>query len=192
LRAYSSARRMRRACICLLLLCAHADAAELRSVEVDRVDGRYKLVSQVWFDTDVASIYGVFLDYDVASRFSSFIVAARNLDPDDSGQRRFYIRNQGCVWFFCRSFERTGHVEYEPFTYIRSTADPHESDFFFSREEWRFEPQGEGTLVAYEFEFDPKFWIPPLIGPYVLQRKLKRDSAGAIGRIEAIALERQR
>jgi len=183
---------MRRLLVFLLLLCSSVGAAELRSVEVDRVDGRYKLTSLVWFDTDIDSIFAVFLDYDLASRFSSFIVEARNLEPDVNGQRRFYIRNHGCVWFFCSSFERIGHIEHEARVFIRSTAEPELSDFSFSQEEWRFKPEGRGTLVAFDFEFEPKFWVPPLIGPYILQRKLENDSAGAIDRIEAIAHELQR
>ena len=183
---------MRRACTCLLLLCGSIDAAELRSVEIDHDGGRYTLRSEVWFNANVESIYGVFLDYDVASRFSSFIVEARNIDPDASGQRRFYIRNYGCVWFYCQSFERSGRVEHEPFVFIRSTADPASSDFYSSFEMWRFEAEGTGTLVVYDFEFEPKFWIPPLIGSYVLQRKLRKDSVSAIGRIEAIARDRRR
>ncbi|MDH4126556.1 MAG: hypothetical protein OEV69_13085, partial [Gammaproteobacteria bacterium] len=139
---------MPRLCILLLLFGGAAGAAELRSVNVNHADGRYRLTSQVWFDTDLDSIFAVFLDYDLASRFTSFIVEARNLEPDDSGQRRFYIRNKGCVWFFCSSFERSGHVEHEARQFIRSTADPTISDFEFSREEWRFEVEGEGTLVA--------------------------------------------
>ena len=182
---------MKTACIVLVLFCGAAGAAELRNVEVERVAGRYILTSEVWFDTDIESIYGVFLDYDLRSRFSSFIVESRNVEPDASGQRRFYIRNHGCVWFFCQSFERNGHVEHQPLVFIRSTADPESSDFHTSLESWRFEPEGTGTLVAYDFEFEPKFWIPPLIGSYMLQRKLRDDSVRAINRIEAIAQERQ-
>jgi len=183
---------MLRIFILLALFCSSVGAAELRSVEVDRVDGRYKLTSQVWFDADIDAIFAVFLDYDLASQFSSFIAEARNLEPDANGQRRFYIRNQGCVWFFCSSFERTGHIEHKARVFIRSTAEPELSDFSFSQEEWRFQPEGRGTLVAYDFEFEPKFWIPPVIGPYMLQRKLERDSAGAIHRMEALALGLQR
>jgi hypothetical protein len=179
---------MARICALLLLFSGAVGAAELRSVAVDHVDGRFKLTSQVWFDTDIDSIFAVFLDYDLASRFSSFIVEARNLEPDEDGRSRVYNRNQGCVWFFCSSFERSGHVEHEAWQFIRSTADPELSDFEFSQEEWRFQSDGDGTLVAYDFEFDPKFWIPPLIGPYVIQQKLQRDSADAIDRIESIAL----
>lgn len=183
---------MRRSCLLLLcgpLLAAGLHAAELRSVEVSRVEDRYKLTSEVWFDTDVDSIFAVFLDYDLAARFTSFIVEARNLEPGSNGQRRFYIRNHGCVWFFCRAFERIGHVEHKLRSYIRSTAEPELSDFLFSFEEWRFQAEGQGTLVAYDFEFEPKFWIPPLIGPYVIRNKLERDSSDAIHRIEALAQE---
>lgn len=182
---------MKTACICLLLVCGAAGAAELRTVEVDRNAGRYILTSEVWFDTDIESIYAVFLDYDVQSRFSGFIVESRNLEPTASGQRRFYIRNHGCVWFYCQSFVRSGLVEHEPLVFIRSTADPASSDFYTSLESWRFQSDGTGTLVVYDFEFEPKFWIPPLIGPYMLQQKLRKDSVGAINRIEAIAQARQ-
>ena len=183
---------MKAACTILLLFCGVVGAAELRNVEVDRVAGRYVLTSKVWFDSDIESIYAVFLDYDVRSRFSSFIVESRNLEADPSGQRRFYIRNHGCVWFYCQSFERSGHVEHESLVFIRSTADPEASDFYSSLESWRFRPEGTGTLVAYDFAFEPKFWIPPLIGSYMLQQKLRRDSVRAINRIEAIAQAWQR
>jgi len=53
---------MKSACIVLVLFCGAAGAAELRNVEVDRVAGRYILTSKVWFDADIESLYGVFLD----------------------------------------------------------------------------------------------------------------------------------
>jgi hypothetical protein len=33
----------------------------------------------------------------------------------------------------------------------------------------------------------PKFWVPPAIGPFIIKRKLKNDGGDAIDRIEAIA-----
>ena len=191
MRISSSDKRMRRVGLLLLLMVGVVDAAELRNIDVDRIDRRYVLTSEVWFDTNVEAIYAVFLDYDLTSRFSSFIVESRNLEPDAAGQRRFYIRNHGCVWFFCRSFERSGYVEHEPFVVIRSIADAEISDFHSSLESWRFQSDGTGTLVVYEFDFEPKFWIPPLIGPYVLKRKLQNDSARALDRIEAIAQDKE-
>lgn len=173
--------------VLLLLCCGAVQAADLREVVMDKEDGVYLLRSTVWFGVDQESLFAVFLNYDLAEKYSSFVVESRNLEPADGGQPRFYIRNQGCVWFYCKSFERTGEVENEPFKQITATAIAAESDFESSIETWTLAAEGEGTLVVYTFEFEPKFWIPPLIGPYVLQRKLERDSLNALERIEALA-----
>jgi hypothetical protein len=34
---------------------------------------------------------------------------------------------------------------------------------------------------------DPKFWVPPGIGPYLIKRKLKSASGDALDRIERLA-----
>ena len=180
---------MRITLLVMLLFCGVAHAADLREVVMDKEDGVYLLRSTVWFDVGQESLFAVFLDYDLAEDYSSFVSESRNLEPGDDGLRRYYIRNEGCVWFFCRSFERVGVVEHEPFQKIIATADATQSDFASSVETWTLKQEGEGTLVVYTFEFEPKFWIPPLIGPYVLQSKLERDSLYALERIEAIARE---
>ena len=108
---------------------------------------------------------------------------------DENGKPGYYVRNRGCVLFFCKSFERYGYVEKEPWKIIRASADPERSDFHLTNESWRFTADGEGTIVVYDLEFEPKFWVPPGIGPYVIKRKLRNDGGGAIDRIEAIARE---
>jgi hypothetical protein len=71
--------------------------------------------------------------------------------------------------------------------WIRATTNPEKSDFEVSNEVWVFEPEGAGTRITYRLEMDPKFWIPPLIGPYVLKKKMREDGIRALDRIEAIA-----
>ena len=165
-------------------------AADLRTVEIEREKGVYTMHSVVWFDADIADVYHVFLDWDLSEQFSSVVVEARNTGSDATGDRGFYTRNRACFLFFCKSVERYGKVEHEPLRFIRATADPETSDFHQSDELWSFEPEGEGTLITYTLEMRPKFWIPPVIGPYVLKRKMKNDGTEALGRIEAIAQAR--
>ena len=66
--------------------------------------------------------------------------------------------------------------------------DPEESNFSYSRERWQLIPEGEGTLMIYDFEMEPGFWVPPIIGPYVIKRALRSSGANAVNRIEAVAL----
>ena len=178
---------MRALLLTALLLPAFAGAAQLRDVTVDRVDGVYVLRSEVWFDVGIEKIYGVFLDWDLSTKFSSVVVESRNVEPGEDGRPRYYNRNRACVWFFCMSFERFGYVSYEHLKFIRATADPEKSDFHVSDERWEFREEDNGTVVVYDLKMKPKFFIPPLIGPAIMKRRLKSGSVDALDRIEAIA-----
>ena len=177
--------------LALLVLCVSmsADAATLRDIHVDHVNGSYILRSEVWFDASIEQIYGVLADWDLSTRFSSAIVEARNLEPDSEGRSRYYSRNEFCLLFFCIDVVRSGHLEQKPLEYIHATADPEISDFHVAVESWLFTEEDGGTVVIYLVELKPKFWIPPLIGPYIIERKMRKGGGDAIHRIEAVAKE---
>lgn len=162
-------------------------AAELRDVNVDLIDGHYLMHSEVRFDTSVEQLYNVLLDYDLGTRFSSVITESQNVEPDEQGRPQFFTRHKACLLFFCMNFERYGYVDAVPFETISATANPEISDFHVSREDWQFIQDGEGTILIYDVDLKPKFWVPPVIGPFILKRKLKKDGGRAIGRIEALA-----
>ena len=171
----------------LFLLAGTASAAELRSIKVDYDRGEYSLVSEIWLDASLEATYQVYSRWDYSTKFSSAIVEARDLEPDDQGRPGFYVRNKGCVLFFCKSLVRQGYVEREGNRVLRAFANPETSDFEFSNEVWTFSEDKGGTRVLYELHMDPKFWIPPAIGPYMIKRKLKNDGGDAIDRMEEIA-----
>jgi hypothetical protein len=170
-----------------LLTTLSAPAAELREIEVERDDDYYRLRSTAWFINDQQALYEVLTNYDLFSYFTSAIVESRNLEPDKQGRPRYFTRMEGCVLMWCKSFERTGHLELEPADEIVAIADPEESDFKRSYERWRLQPENGGTLLIYEFEMIPDFWVPPLIGPFLIQRVLRAGGERALDRIEALA-----
>ena len=45
--------------------------------------------------------------------------------------------------------------------------------------------------MIYEFEMEPDFWVPPVIGPYYIKRALRSGGMNAIKRIERLALINQ-
>jgi hypothetical protein len=178
---------MIRVCALALLLPMTAGAAEMLSIEVAHEKGTYTMNSEVWFDASVEQVYEVFRYWDNSTKFSSAIVESRDLAPDETGRPGFYVRNRGCVLLFCTAFERQGYVQAEHNTVIYAEVDPDVSDFHLSNESWRFVERDGGTVVIYDFEMQPKFWIPPGIGPYMIKRSLRNNSGNAIERIESIA-----
>lgn len=171
----------------LFLLAAGADPADLREISVEYENDRYHLRSQVWFAAAQEDLYRVLTDFDEYVRISSAFVEAYDLPPGEDGRPRFYTRMEGCMLLFCRSLERFGYLLLEPRREIVAVSEPEQSDFRYCRERWRFEPDGEGTLLYYDFEMEPDFWVPPVIGPWIIKRTLRIDGMDAIGRIEALA-----
>ena len=174
----------RLAALIALLACAlPAGAAELRSVTLDKRDGIYYVTSEVWLDAPRSDVFEVLSDWDISTSFSSLIAESRNVERGD-GRQGFYMQNEGCVLFFCRTVEREGYVELEESFLIRAVADPEKSDFELSDETWTLVDEGGGTQVLYETRMKPKFWIPPLIGPYAIKRKIRTDGLEALQRVE--------
>ena len=172
-----------------ILVSVGADAADLRFIEVNRDTERneYRLKSISWFDADQKSLYNVLTDYDQFFRFSSAIVESRNLAPDSKGRPEYFTRMEGCILMFCKSFIRIGHLELEPLVDIEAVTDPERSDFHRAWERWQLKPEDGGTVLIYEFEMIPDFWVPPVIGPYYMKRALRSGGARAVDRIEALA-----
>jgi hypothetical protein len=172
-----------------ILMAGMANAAELRSINVEHHEGRYSVSSEVWFDAPVAQVFEVFRRWDLSTQFSSAIAESRDIAADEYGRPGYYVRNEGCLLLFCKSFVRQGHVELKLNEELRAVANPAISDFRLSKESWTFITENGGTVVTYQLLMEPDFWIPPGIGPYLIKRKFRNNGGDAIDRIEAIARE---
>ncbi len=171
----------------LLLWLGAANSAEMRSINVEHHKGRYTVSSEVWFDASVKQVFEVFRHWDLSTQFSSAIAESRDIAADEHGRPGYYVRNEGCVLFFCRSFVRQGYVELEVNEELRAFANPEISDFKLSNETWTFVAENGGTVVTYRLLMEPDFWVPPGIGPYLIKRKFRNNGGDAIDRIEEIA-----
>jgi hypothetical protein len=166
---------------------APAGSADLQEVSVDFRDDRYHLESKARFAATREELYRVLTNYDLFEKFTSAFVETRNLTPDEDGRPRFFTRMEGCVLFFCKSMRRQGHLVLKPPHEIVAIAHPDGSDFLFSRERWVLEEDDDGTVMTYYFEMEPAFWVPPVVGPYMIKRTLREGGIDAVDRIEAVA-----
>ena len=161
--------------------------AELLDVQVELRNDRYRLYSEAYLDVNREALYDLLTDFDKFEKFTSAIVESKNIDADERGRPGFYARMQGCVLLFCKSFIRNGYLLLSPIAEIVAISNPEESDFKYCRERWQLIPDGEGTLLIYDFEMEPAFWVPPVIGPFYIQRTLRRGAGRAVNRIEVLA-----
>jgi hypothetical protein len=163
-----------------------AYAATIRSLDVTKERGRYGLVADTFVDAPAEAIYAVLIDYDHFNRISSVYKEFGYLKPDADGTPIVYTRMEGCL-IFCLSMRRVERLETNEPHYIRTVTLPEQSDFRYATSEWLLEPEGGGTNVTYRLEMEPDFWLPPVVGPWYLKRKLLDGGARAVNRIERLA-----
>jgi hypothetical protein len=164
-------------------------SAEVRDVQVELDDERYHLYSETYLAVSNKALYEVLTDFEKFEKFTSVIVESKNTGPDAFGQPGFYTRMEGCVLIFCATFVRNGYLILNPISEIVAISIPEDSDFIFSRERWQLIEHEDGTLLIYDFEMEPDFWVPPVVGPFVIQRALRDGAERAVDRIEKLAQE---
>jgi Polyketide cyclase / dehydrase and lipid transport len=167
-----------------------ASSATIRALDVTRKSGLYSLEAETYIDAAPEAIFDVLLDYDRFGRISSVYKEYGFLDPAPDGTPIVYTRMEGClVHFFCKSMRRVERLEAREPRYIRTTTLPEQSDFKYSMSEWTLTPEAMGTRMTYHLEMEPNFWVPPIVGPWLLKRTLWRGGSHAINRIERLARE---
>ena len=67
---------------------------------------------------------------------------------------------------------------------------PGQSDFKYGTTIWKITARGRRTLLVYEASMQPDFFIPPMIGRYLVQKKLKDELLVSFSRIECCASSR--
>lgn len=175
------------ALLLLLALPAGAGAAEFRSLEFVKEGDRYRVLSDVYLEAPGDGVYRVLTDYEGFPRLSSVFEEGRMLQPIQDGTGEVFLHMRGCVLFFCREVRLFERLEVVPPTRVVAVVDPVRSDLEFGRATWELSEEGEGTLVRYEMEMKPEFWIPPVIGPLIIKAALRSRGMRAARRVEALA-----
>ena len=175
--------------VSLVLLSTAVDGAEIRTLTVDKNGSRYTFTSVTFVDAPVEPVYEILVDYDRFDRLSSAITESRFLDPDSDGTPRVFTRTRGCLLFYCKTMDRVERLESVPNSEIVATVLPEQSDVKYGRARWLLASEGDGTRIDYVMEFEPDFWVPPLIGPLIIKSRLRSGGAKVIDRIEMFARE---
>ena len=166
-------------------------AADFRSLDVSRDGDTYQIQALVYLAAPPQAVFAVLTDYEHFTRISASIVESRRvrqLDPDDA---LVYTDTRFCALFFCRHVKEMQKVTETSPGDIASTVLPEQSDNVKSGSaSLRMEAEGEGTLLHWQIRLQPGFWVPPLIGPLLVERSLKAEGHRSADGVEKLARER--
>lgn len=149
---------------------ATAAQAEKIQVQLKLVHGKVILDVQTFIDATPREVWSVFTDYDHMTEFLS------NLEKSKIVVRKgqtllVWQQGKNRLGPFSSSFESLREIQLTPFRLVHSrgvggTVKNYEAIT-------RFTPEGSGTRVFHHLEFTPNRWIPPLIGPAIIERQTR-------------------
>jgi hypothetical protein len=171
----------------VLLVAVTASTATIESIDVDHRGGIYSLHAETMLNASPEAIAAILLDYERFGRISSVYKEYGYLEPLPDGTPIVFTRMEGCLLFYCKSMTRVERLEAATSGHIRTVTLPDRSDFKHSISEWKLTAVASGTRMIYTLEMEPDFFVPPLIGPPLLKRTLRRGGGNAIDRIERLA-----
>lgn len=171
----------------LCLVMPSVNAAEMLYMEFWERDNHYYLRSASTIKAPPELIFRTLLDYQNFYRLSGGIKETRYLEPDTDGTPIAFTLIESCVLFFCRQVKKTERVLVKSDSIIELEADPTRSDFKHLHGRWSITKKNNQTILSYEMDMVPDFWIPPLIGRWALKHKLYRSAMSMAHRLEQLS-----
>ncbi|MEQ1437990.1 hypothetical protein AAG565_01390 [Fontimonas sp. SYSU GA230001] len=171
-------------------LCTPAAAADVQTLQIERAAPLYRMHLVARLDSPLAQSFGVFRDFSNLPRINDAIEVARSMTGATPGAQRLYTRIRVCVWFFCTHLDQVQdivEVREHGALGLDARVIPELSNLRYGRARWRMTHCGRQTCLDFQAELEPDFWIPPLIGPWAIERAMRNEALQTAQGIERLA-----
>lgn len=163
--------------------------AEQPQVDVRRDQDHYFIQVDARIEAPAARVMAVLQDFEGLPRLHESITQAEILAVQD-GRPRVHVHLSDCLLMFCMELNQTLAFETgAEAKALTAVMDPAGSDFSYGRMHWELREQSPSlTRLHYEADVVPDFWVPPFIGPWLLQRKFGKaalEITESLGRLAA-------
>ena len=164
-----------------------AAAAQLDSVTVTNGDAGLRIEFDAVVDAPERRVFEVLSDYARFGRMNPAIVSMSVAPSPDGHGARVRSVLKSCVWFFCRKVVTLEDVTEPDARTIVARIVPGLGDFESGSSLWRLTAEGARTRLHYESTRVASFWIPPLIGPWMIKRTLREQLEFSLRALERLA-----
>ena len=180
---------MREAAVLLVLLCTlkSPSAGEIESARVIHHEGVYTLDLSVVLAAGFEPVYEILIDHKRLHRISEVLVQTQLVTTPGSPAKRRRLVTETCILFFCFAAVMVEDVRITE-DRISTRIIPLLSDYRSGKTIWQVTAiDPHNSRIKLHVELEPAFWIPPLIGPYVMKKKMESEARKTIHNIEALA-----
>jgi hypothetical protein len=170
----------------LLCVTIPAQPAEVSSVHVARQQSRFLIDMHLAIDEPPAAVFRALEDYAAMARYNPDLRSVRVEKTASPDRVRLFTTVHACVLIFCKLMHQEQIMTATPRPDGGTLhADLVGGDFKGGYGLWVVRPCPANRAVScmdVRIELVPAFWVPPVIGPWVIRRKMdeeaRRTSAG--------------
>ena len=154
---------------------------------MDEHQGRYNITLDAVLDAPYEQIYAIVATPARWPRLSGIVTAAEVLDELPDGRRIVGVTFEDCILIFCQTVRKKEALQTAADGNIDTLGFPEQSDFSYAHEHWLISGAGRRTRILYRAEMTPSFFIPPLIGAYILKAKIRSLLLHVTANLEKLA-----
>ena len=163
--------------IAVLLLPSAALAGEILASSVNHEGTVYSLSVTARIDAPLDTVYRSITDFDNLAAINPAIEESQLLATPALDMRRVRSVIRVCILMFCKRVEQVQDVTLMEGYAIKAVIVPQGGDFRSGVAHWQLTASGAATEMLFTNTFEPDFWVPPVIGPWLIKRKLTREVA---------------
>lgn len=167
--------RLRGALLGLLFIPFVTGAGEVVKSSVALDSGIYSVDVLVRIEAPQEVVFQAITDYDRLTEINASIIESYIVETQGADRYRVFTRVKFCVLFFCKQIRQVQDiVEYSP-AQIKATILPELSDFESGSASWNLIVADNVTYMQFSTEVDPAFWVPPLVGTWMVEREMTKQ-----------------
>jgi Polyketide cyclase / dehydrase and lipid transport len=168
----------------MLLVAGSVQAAEIDRLELVRNGRTYRLEAGFVIAATPTAAWRVLTDYGGLPALNPSIKEVRILDADGPNRHRIYARVRLCAYVFCKTLEHVQWMTQRRDGLLEAEMDPADSDFEYGAARWELRPAATGSHLELVVEVRPRFWVPPVVGPWLIREALRAQARRTVEGIE--------
>ena len=162
-------------------------AGTVYAASVGYDDGVYSVEVDALVNVPEPRVRELLTDYNHLGRVNPAIEVSEVLLVRKPGDYRVRTETEACVWFYCMRVHQIQDVIEAADGTVTATVLPQYSDFKRGHARLTLWRAPDGTRVLIRSEVEPDFWIPPVIGPWLIKRKLRSEALETVQNLERLA-----
>jgi len=170
-----------------------AHAAQVLDVRVMREGERFLIDMQIRIAAPAPAVFRALLDYPAMPRYNPDLRAVRVEPTARPGRVRLFTTIHTCVLIFCKTMRQEQVMTATTNArggVLEATLVAQGGSFKGGRGRWTVEPcpaDRSVTCMSARVELLPAFWVPPVIGPWVIRSKMAEEARRTSAGLELLA-----